>query len=493
MNRLVSKVNWATLAFVLILLVGSVLRFHELGEESLWNDELESWRQSSFEPLSAVISEGVIPDTHPPAFQVVLYFVVNNLGSGEAQLRLPSAISGFLTIFVVFLIGRRFYGEREGLIAALFMAVLWAPIRYSQEARNYALVVLLAAMAGLLWMEIVRRIQSGRDVNLALLGGYVLSGIAAAYTHYFGLVMVALQAVFLLVLVAVTGQSARAILLSYLAMAALYAPWIPAMLEQSTHTIRIGWIGAPGLRAFPAFISFAYNRLRWLGVVVIVGYGWLLWQGADRLRGDNGRRLLAQVTSADGMLFYWLGAPMVVAYMVSLLWTPVFTQRNLLICLPPAYLLCARAIGTLPIRRLGQAGIALAIAGVALHNLVYSTGYYRFDQKEQYREAARYVVDRYAASRDPSVIGYSRFPDYFDYYFERMGSEVRIDLTAGENEDRDRLRAYLEDVNPDRIWFLSAHRPPDDGFLEALLADYQVIDHKAFIMAEVRLLVRAGG
>jgi hypothetical protein len=53
-----------------IVLGGSALRFYGLDAQSLWNDELSSWRQSHQETISAVIEHGVRPTPHPPAYPV---------------------------------------------------------------------------------------------------------------------------------------------------------------------------------------------------------------------------------------------------------------------------------------------------------------------------------------------------------------------------------------------------------------------------------------
>ena len=44
-----------------IVIAGSVLRFYGLDAQSLWNDELSSWRQSHQTTISAVIENGVRP------------------------------------------------------------------------------------------------------------------------------------------------------------------------------------------------------------------------------------------------------------------------------------------------------------------------------------------------------------------------------------------------------------------------------------------------
>ncbi|MBW2495397.1 MAG: hypothetical protein JRE43_11645 [Deltaproteobacteria bacterium] len=49
-----------------IALGGSALRFYGLDTQSLWSDELASWRQSHQETVSDVIEYGVRPTPYPP-------------------------------------------------------------------------------------------------------------------------------------------------------------------------------------------------------------------------------------------------------------------------------------------------------------------------------------------------------------------------------------------------------------------------------------------
>ncbi len=118
-----------------ILILAAGLRFYGLGTHSLWTDELASVRRSGFDDLSTVMREGVLTEIWPPAYHIFLHYVQKGFGNTEWVLRFPSAVAGVLVVFVMFLVGRRLYTEREGLIAAILTAVLHCPIFYSQEAR----------------------------------------------------------------------------------------------------------------------------------------------------------------------------------------------------------------------------------------------------------------------------------------------------------------------------------------------------------------------
>ena len=143
-----SHLTWILL--LVFILVGATLRLYALDGQSLWNDELESWRQSNFPTLDAVLTKGSIPDTHPPIFQITLFFVERYLGSSETLLRLPSAIAGILSIAAMFWLGTIAFGNEEGLISAFLTAVLWVPsvvspyeynVLFNQNHKDFDLIV----------------------------------------------------------------------------------------------------------------------------------------------------------------------------------------------------------------------------------------------------------------------------------------------------------------------------------------------------------------
>jgi 4-amino-4-deoxy-L-arabinose transferase-like glycosyltransferase len=116
----------AFLVLLAIMLLGAVLRFSGLGFQSLWSDELASWDISTRETMSQVIG-GVQSDDHPPLYYLILRFAQWIFGDSEWALRLPSAVAGWLCIPAIYLLGKRLYSEREGIFAALFLTVFWAP------------------------------------------------------------------------------------------------------------------------------------------------------------------------------------------------------------------------------------------------------------------------------------------------------------------------------------------------------------------------------
>ena len=147
--------GWALLALLAIMLLGAVLRFYGLGFQSLWGGELASWDFGGRDTISRVVRDG----SQPPLYFLVLHFARWIFGDSEWALRLPSAVAGWLCIPAIYLLGKKFYSEREGIMAALFLAVLWPPVYYSQEARPYAMLILLSILISYFWWDLMQGLR----------------------------------------------------------------------------------------------------------------------------------------------------------------------------------------------------------------------------------------------------------------------------------------------------------------------------------------------
>ncbi|MEL6862400.1 MAG: glycosyltransferase family 39 protein [Pseudomonadota bacterium] len=135
-------------AGVLILGLAVVLRLLNLGGTSLWYDEgiylLNS--QGSFAEL---IHNTQTQNSSPIGFPFLLWLIDNTLGLNAFTARLPSAIAGILSVWVVLSLTKVGANRAVALIAALMLAVAPMQILYAQEVREYAFSILASAV--ILW------------------------------------------------------------------------------------------------------------------------------------------------------------------------------------------------------------------------------------------------------------------------------------------------------------------------------------------------------
>ena len=104
-----------------------------------------------------------------------------------------SALAGTLTVPVVYLVGRRLAGRAAGLVAAGLVAVHPLMVWYGQEARAYALLVLLCAVT---LLAVVHLLEGDGGRWWAV---WAVSAALAVATHYFGLLLIGPELVLLLV------------------------------------------------------------------------------------------------------------------------------------------------------------------------------------------------------------------------------------------------------------------------------------------------------
>jgi 4-amino-4-deoxy-L-arabinose transferase-like glycosyltransferase len=127
-----------------LLAVAVALRFHRLGQDSLWVDEYASLVTAKL-PLAMIPAGALSGDAfEPPLYFWLLHLAIGLLGDSEAALRLLSAVTGAVTVPLVVLLIRAL-GQSAGVailgggLLALSPLHLW----YSQEARPYALFLCL--------------------------------------------------------------------------------------------------------------------------------------------------------------------------------------------------------------------------------------------------------------------------------------------------------------------------------------------------------------
>jgi hypothetical protein len=162
-----AQLTWIALA--LVTLVGLVLRFHGLHARGMWWDEASLWSEAlggPHNPLEAPLN------TWLTALTLRLW------GRADAfALHVPAAIFGTLTIPAAFRLGRALAGVACGLATAFLVSVAPVALFFAQEARPYALVLLLLTLLVAVALELN---DAWAPRRLAWLGALTM---AAAATH----------------------------------------------------------------------------------------------------------------------------------------------------------------------------------------------------------------------------------------------------------------------------------------------------------------------
>lgn len=182
------KLDYCIYILITLTVIGTIMRFYNLGLNSLWLDEISTYRYAigSFEGMWQMMSTGT--DYSPPLFFVLEHFVLQILGVTEWSMRVVPAIFSIATIPLIYLVGQEFKDKYVGLLAAAIFTFSPFLLYYSQDARPYGVALFFVTAMFLFYLKAEKpdNIQSWKD--WALVG--VFSALAF-WTHYYAIVFTA--------------------------------------------------------------------------------------------------------------------------------------------------------------------------------------------------------------------------------------------------------------------------------------------------------------
>src|SRR3954452_10350433 len=151
------------IALAALTLLGALLRWVTLGDQSYWGDEgvTVALVRMSFGHMLDTIPKS---ESTPPLYYALAWLWTRALGSSdEYALRSLSALAGTATIPVLYAATCELVTRRAALVAAALAACSPLLVWYSQESRAYALLGLATALT--LWF--FARALEGRRHALA--------------------------------------------------------------------------------------------------------------------------------------------------------------------------------------------------------------------------------------------------------------------------------------------------------------------------------------
>lgn len=125
---------------IVVLIFALGLRLIGIGQ-SLWLDEAISANVAKM-PIGEIVKNFSIGDFHPPIFYWFLDLWAKFFGNHVIMLRLSSVLFSLITIYFVYLIGKKIKNKKIGILAALFLAINPLFVYYSQELRMYSMATM---------------------------------------------------------------------------------------------------------------------------------------------------------------------------------------------------------------------------------------------------------------------------------------------------------------------------------------------------------------
>jgi mannosyltransferase len=219
----------------LTLAVAAVVRVATLDQQSFWYDEALTVEHvhGSF---SDVMEHVHGTEATPPLYFLLAWVWSQVFGIGEVGLRSLSTVIGIVTVALVIAATQRLTDRRTARFAGALAALNPFLIYYAQEARAYALLVLLT------FSSVAAAAIAVRERRQAWVAAWAVTAGLALLTHYFAVLIVVPTALWLLL--AYPTRRTAAIAVGFVGVIGLAL--LPRLIDQRSSG-RTDWVTASPL------------------------------------------------------------------------------------------------------------------------------------------------------------------------------------------------------------------------------------------------------
>jgi len=163
------------LALLILSVIALVLRLWRLNTD-LWFDELLTLLNFVRMPIGDILTR--LPDQNNHIlFSILSHASVRIFGESAWAVRLPSVVFGVMSLWALFLLGRKVLDSREALLATTLMTVSYHHIWFSQNARGYMGLLFFSLLSTWIWIEALERQRWSWWV------AYSVAAAAGMWTH----------------------------------------------------------------------------------------------------------------------------------------------------------------------------------------------------------------------------------------------------------------------------------------------------------------------
>ena len=237
-----------------VILVAALLRLWKLGQVPFMHDEFSALLRTRFDNFHDFIQQGIMPDSHPIGVETFLWFWVRVFGWSEFWVKLPFALMGIGSVYLVYLIGKQWFNRKVGLFSAAFFAVSQFTVFYSQLARPYSAGLFFVLLMAWFWHKVV----FGTKTTTRNYVGFALSAWACSLMQYFSIAQAGL--IFLTGLFFLPKERRKAYWMSGIGAVLLFAPTLPIFYQQLFVSGSIGgWLSVPKSTFLLDFIQYTMN------------------------------------------------------------------------------------------------------------------------------------------------------------------------------------------------------------------------------------------
>ena len=391
------------LALIAMMLFVCALSYFFFMNMSLRLDESQSLWQTSRTPLS--IFNVVAQDVHVPLYHELLHewrFYISNTVQGARTL---SLVFFLLCIPAIYLLGKKSYNRSIGIWSALLLTVSPFMNWYGNETRMYSLFALMIIVNQYFFVQLWK--EPKRDTWF----WYFVTALLGIYSHYFFFLILAAQALFYFIRPSLFPKGTfKKFVITAGVLLLLFLPWVIYVVHIGQILNQTPTIAVPTtVDLFGVFQQFIFGFDNDTVSTVFLSlwplalvFGFLALQRHKRMTTETEYNMLA------------IFVPVLLAYGISFVITPVFLARYLILVVPALYLCLLMLIESFPskIAALCKYGLlALMVLMLAVEIISTTT-----PVKENYEGASEYL-NTHVRPQDAVIVSapFTLYP--IEYYY----------------------------------------------------------------------------
>lgn len=223
-------------AFIWSIVVGfAALYISLIFNHNIWTDEAFTLQLLKGNVKDIII--GTAKDVHPPLYYLYAKMFMVIFGDSLLVQKVATIIPMVATLVIGATLIRKNFGNRVSLLFLLFLACMPCTMEFSVQVRMYSMALFFVTLCGIYAFQ---AFVSGERKDFLT---FALSGVLAAYTHYFAFVSVIIIAGLLLMTILIWEKKKTITwMMSVISMIIGYLPWLPYFFRQVASVEQGYWI-----------------------------------------------------------------------------------------------------------------------------------------------------------------------------------------------------------------------------------------------------------
>ena len=439
---------------LIILFVAAFLRFYKLDYQSLWLDELYTMNVANPNTgFVEMIKDITVRESFPYLYFIIVKIFFFLFGHESLVARIPSAVFGVLSVWMIYKLGKELVTKQVGLIAAVLITCSQYAVYNSQDARAYSFYLFFTILSYSYLYKFIQFPSKKSAIKYALSAGLLLN------TNFFAVSNVFVQGLLILIFLVLLNddkkvkiQNFKFLLLSVIITFLLFTPNVYKFYLATQ--FYSDWIPAPTnggvTMMLKEMVCDSEFSLFLFGILLVF---YLL----NAFEYSNSENIVKQKIDKKVLVFIiltsWIALPLLIVVVKSYTGTPLYITRYLYSILPAIFLIFAASLNEIK-NSIIKYFLLLLLVFSLLFDMVVVKKYYRQPNKSQFREASQIILD----NNNNNETVYTGLKYWFDYYLSH--EKRNFDLIEVPNLDAVINEMIIDSSKIKPFWYTDAHGRP---------------------------------